>query len=98
MTSLTTRDPDLRRVQIMAIVSYFTPDRKARGITLVVKRLSSLPSKQGAGVRLPPSVAFFSLNPKRAPSGRRNVEVCVVEGPNVLRGQVIMCKLHKCAV
>ena len=29
--------------------------------TLVVKRLSSLPSKQGAGVRLPPSVAFSHL-------------------------------------
>ena len=33
--------------------------------TLVVKRLSSLPSKQGAGVRLPPSVAFSHPRSRR---------------------------------
>jgi hypothetical protein len=56
---LATRDP-IRPLHLKSSVSRCVTDRELSSITLVVKRLSSLPSKQGAGVRLPPSVLFFS--------------------------------------
>ena len=62
------------------------PSRMYPDTTLVVKRLSSLPSKQGAGVRLPPSVFFPSLSTR--PLWSINYEKRIMEGYNVLHGQI----------